>query len=276
MPPPQLDPLLATALHRFITSRGGTDFQRAVEQLAASNNLIPERFRDVASSLDVETVRKELIPLLMYYIRLALADDDLTTEELATVRYLKRLFRVPDGAIVDYDKEDVEELLTGQIVRILADERVDPAEAVQEVRLQEAFDLGYDQFLEITRPLIHAVVRHWLDNPREGEDIQDLEGRVAKLNTVFSVDTVLDEITNEVFAGIDEQFGGAGDRGRHISQDVKDRVWRRDQGRCVQCGSQDRLEFDHIIPFAKGGANTYRNVQLLCESCNRQKSDSIG
>ena len=65
-------------------------------------------------------------------------------------------------------------------------------------------------------------------------------------------------------------------RSRRISQDVKDKVWNRDGGKCVQCGSNENLEFDHIIPFSKGGANTYRNLQLLCESCNRSKSDKIG
>lgn len=64
-------------------------------------------------------------------------------------------------------------------------------------------------------------------------------------------------------------------RSRRISQRVKNEVWRRDEGKCVQCGSNQNLEFDHIIPFSKGGANTYRNIQLLCEDCNRKKSDSI-
>jgi hypothetical protein len=63
---------------------------------------------------------------------------------------------------------------------------------------------------------------------------------------------------------------------RHISQDVKDKVWRRDEGKCRDCGSNQNLEFDHIIPYSKGGANTYRNIQLLCQSCNRKKSDKIG
>jgi len=60
-----------------------------------------------------------------------------------------------------------------------------------------------------------------------------------------------------------------------IPQDVRIFVWRRDQGRCVICGSQEKLEYDHIIPFSKGGSNTERNIQLLCERCNRQKSDGI-
>lgn len=63
---------------------------------------------------------------------------------------------------------------------------------------------------------------------------------------------------------------------RNIPRDVKDSVWNRDGGRCVECGSNKNLEFDHIIPHSKGGSNTYRNIQLLCESCNRSKSDKIG
>jgi len=61
-----------------------------------------------------------------------------------------------------------------------------------------------------------------------------------------------------------------------IQTDVADSVWNRDRGRCVYCGSNERLEFDHIIPISKGGANTYRNLQLLCENCNREKSNKIG
>ena len=65
-------------------------------------------------------------------------------------------------------------------------------------------------------------------------------------------------------------------RSRTIPQNVKDKVWNRDGGKCVKCGSNKNLEFDHIIPFSKGGSNTYRNLQLLCENCNRSKSDKIG
>jgi len=67
-----------------------------------------------------------------------------------------------------------------------------------------------------------------------------------------------------------------GKRSRRISQDVKDKVWNRDGGKCVECSSNENLEFDHIIPHSKGGANTYRNIQLLCEPCNRSKSAKIG
>jgi 5-methylcytosine-specific restriction endonuclease McrA len=62
---------------------------------------------------------------------------------------------------------------------------------------------------------------------------------------------------------------------RTVPSDVKMYVWQRDGGRCVECGSKERLEYDHIIPVSKGGSNTERNVQLLCEHCNRTKHDKI-
>lgn len=61
-----------------------------------------------------------------------------------------------------------------------------------------------------------------------------------------------------------------------IPDDVQILVWNRDGGKCVKCGSQELLEFDHIIPLSKGGSNSARNIQLLCQNCNRTKQDKIG
>ena len=60
-----------------------------------------------------------------------------------------------------------------------------------------------------------------------------------------------------------------------IPEEVRVAVWRRDQGKCAKCGSRKNLEYDHIIPISKGGSNTVRNIELLCEECNRRKKDKI-
>jgi hypothetical protein len=62
---------------------------------------------------------------------------------------------------------------------------------------------------------------------------------------------------------------------RHISRDVRQRVWQKYGGQCAECGSDSYLEFDHIVPVAKGGSNSDSNVQLLCRKCNLAKSDRI-
>jgi hypothetical protein len=61
-----------------------------------------------------------------------------------------------------------------------------------------------------------------------------------------------------------------------ITSDIKMFVWQRDAGSCVECSSNQNLEFDHVIPLAMGGSNSARNLQLLCETCNRRKGASLG
>lgn len=63
---------------------------------------------------------------------------------------------------------------------------------------------------------------------------------------------------------------------RVIPSSVKLEVWKRDEGKCTKCGSEDNLHFDHILPFSKGGSSlVVENVQLLCARHNLQKSDHI-
>lgn len=65
--------------------------------------------------------------------------------------------------------------------------------------------------------------------------------------------------------------------GRHIPKWLKRQVWKRDKGSCVyaapdghMCGSQTGLEFDHIVPWARGGSsNDPLNIRLLCRAHNQ-------
>lgn len=60
-----------------------------------------------------------------------------------------------------------------------------------------------------------------------------------------------------------------------VPEDVRHFVWQRDGGQCQECGSAERLQYDHLIPWSLGGADTAENLRLLCADCNRLKSDSI-
>jgi len=63
---------------------------------------------------------------------------------------------------------------------------------------------------------------------------------------------------------------------RLISSEIKKEVWKRDNGKCVICGSVKNLHFDHDLPFSKGGTSlTAKNIRLLCAKCNLAKSDKI-
>lgn len=87
----------------------------------------------------------------------------------------------------------------------------------------------------------------------------------------------IDKAINNVsrFENTPEEYPESSQRRERISDEVKQYVWRRDEGKCVKCGSQKNLEYDHIIPFSLGGSNTERNIQLLCEKCNRSKGANL-
>jgi 5-methylcytosine-specific restriction endonuclease McrA len=69
-----------------------------------------------------------------------------------------------------------------------------------------------------------------------------------------------------------ESNGIAGPRSpRYIPAQVRREVWLRDGGRCQWptsdggiCGSTCRVQFDHIVPVARGGRSTPGNLRLTC------------
>ena len=55
-----------------------------------------------------------------------------------------------------------------------------------------------------------------------------------------------------------------------ISPEVKERVWQRDNNRCVYCGRYGAYVFPdaHFIPRSKGGLGIEQNVLTLCRMCH--------
>lgn len=66
--------------------------------------------------------------------------------------------------------------------------------------------------------------------------------------------------------------------GRYIPFQTKMRVVRRDNYTCQHCHKHlqdNEVEFDHIIPLAKGGSSDEHNIRLTCHECNADKSDKV-
>jgi 5-methylcytosine-specific restriction endonuclease McrA len=59
---------------------------------------------------------------------------------------------------------------------------------------------------------------------------------------------------------------------RYTADDV-DRLLTLQAFRCVYCKHSIKLKFhvDHIMPLSKGGTNSAKNIQLLCQPCNQMK-----
>ena len=107
---------------------------------------------------------------------------------------------------------------------------------------------------------------YWEDDGLEPEEVMALALERDRRRR-RRIDRALDAMTLERTA--------AGKRREPIPEAVRREVFRRDGGRCAACGSDELLQFDHVIPVALGGASTPENLQLLCAPCNREKGADL-
>ena len=128
----------ADVFSRYCRSRTVSEFLHGVVSLADDHQLSRDTLDALYERLGIENpsqTKGELLDLLLYYIRHALADDELNDKEMQTIRTLKRLFRIDEGDFINFSSDEVAELLGVQLKRILADN----LEGLHKVRLQEVF-----------------------------------------------------------------------------------------------------------------------------------------
>lgn len=53
-----------------------------------------------------------------------------------------------------------------------------------------------------------------------------------------------------------------------IPKSVKDKVWQRDEHRCIFCGSSQARPESHIIPRSSGGIGVEQNIITVCRRCH--------
>jgi hypothetical protein len=96
--------------------------------------------------------------------------------------------------------------------------------------------------------------------------VREPEGKSAKQITDQTACPIAGPIADQKIISRNEM------RSRYIQQNIKREVWFRAQGKCENCQSTFALEYDHIVPFAKGGLTSKENLRLLCRNCNQRKA----
>ena len=92
-------------------------------------------------------------------------------------------------------------------------------------------------------------------------------GKLSKLRELASAGVPAPDVTQR-------SSGNTRNRPR-LTNAIMSEVWTRDGGKCVDCGSIEDLEFDHIIPLSKGGSSTADNLRILCRVCNRKRGANL-
>jgi len=181
--------------------------------------------------------------------------------------------RIVQGLYNDAKKEYEDWLLKGKsAVQQAAKELLKPGEDIRQI--EEFIGEIPGDFIGGGNFESSPVYKKWKTRIEEAkrklENAKKILG--VKVREKFGFPDIPEEQEESISTDEREQTKGIRET---IPDDVKMYVWKRDGGKCLKCGSQEKLEFDHIIPLSKGGSNTARNIQLLCEKCNRSKRDSI-
>jgi 5-methylcytosine-specific restriction endonuclease McrA len=97
-----------------------------------------------------------------------------------------------------------------------------------------------------------------------------------------ALDALIPQLEKKRFAATDKPRPpkASSSDSRHIPAHVQRAVWARDGGQCTfksadghRCEARSDLEFDHVIPVARGGKSEVSNVRLLCGPHNQLEAD---
>ena len=119
------------------------------------------------------------------------------------------------------------------------------------------------------KPNKNALDFNSIEDESLREKLLQLKGRFAHSNPDISLNELLHKMSDIV---LDQKFAEPKSPKLDSQAEVHRQVWRRDGGKCTNCGSTHALQIEHKIPKATGGPSTLENLCLLCRSCNQRRA----
>ena len=142
-------------------------------------------------------------------------------------------------------------------------------------RLENSFNPD-NIYFNLRTYTVHSSTRHYNPNTHEwwndASPIQSTYYNRFKPNDVLARIEVLAQYNFEM---TEHQYNCDNQR-KLMTQELREQIIERDQSICQICHKKcrrDEIEIDHIKPVSKGGKTTISNLQVLCSTCNRQKSN---
>ena len=210
-------------------------------------------------------------------------DPKFVSYALEELRVLRCMVEIAEGRLPSLMKPDGMEFRSGEIVHAIKGAKLI---VIRQLRSGEYRDVHVGRLVIMdsrmvfqSQTIAQAINYRKIIAHRGGVDWFEFQVEQKPMWGVHleSPDAVLYPILSKAIAFSNQTAlrKDGDERTRHIPRDVRQRVWTEYGGKCAECGANDYLEYDHVIPVARGGSNSDANVQLLCRRCNLKKSDHI-
>jgi len=97
---------------------------------------------------------------------------------------------------------------------------------------------------------------------------------IKKLNSQDTLDFSLGESIKNYQISLHKTNQSKGTTGRNIPSAIRKKILMRAKNRCEykHCGEIRNLQFEHIIPYGKGGQHTIDNIKLFCRAHNQRSA----
>lgn len=171
---PQNDTQFKEAFYS-ISNENSNSYIRKIASLIVEDTLNEKSLESILEKDNLENVtaiKEEILDMLLEYINFILKDGAITENEARILKLLKRFFKIREGDFYNYRYTEIKNILDKQFSILYSDNKINREEALHKVGLQELFDLGYDQFLELVDKEVKAAV--------------DRGANKEQLDTVFS------------------------------------------------------------------------------------------
>lgn len=154
-------------IDKEITSRGFSPAMIEALRLVKENRFDPIVLKKRVSEYGLSVVDLKSESMLFYvdFARYILLDDHIDENEMNTAKRLKLLFKIREGDFMsDNFHNQIKMIIQEQSDKFYRDNAIDDRESVAKVRLQELFDLGYDQYLSMEHEIIESALKRGADS----------------------------------------------------------------------------------------------------------------
>tara|TARA_Y100000590_G_scaffold283855_2_gene319393 strand:+ start:79392 stop:80237 length:846 start_codon:yes stop_codon:yes gene_type:complete len=127
---------------------------------------------------------------------------------------------------------------------------------------------------DIKKPISNSQTRVHLTLENKTLNLLEKFKAIKKFNSDEALLFLLNLGFEEIDSKIQITKNSKGTQGRSIPSNVKKEILKRSNYICEfkGCDEIKNLEFEHIIPFAKGGLHTLENIKLYCRTHNQRSA----
>ncbi|TWT34772.1 HNH endonuclease [Blastopirellula retiformator] len=262
------------AIYRKVVERAWEDGQFTADEQTTAR-WIAEKLQlpeGEYTAIELQLAKKQFAAALSR----AMADGVLDKDDQRRLQQISDTIGMPMSTFAGvFFQAEGEKFLRGMFLEAIADNHLMTEEWASLLNSADQLGISHQEFLQAIRYQAREFVEHVIVDAKADGVItrHEEETMVWLLQQLEMPSDFCQYVVNEMARLKSRLEGATALEAMTISRELRDRVWRKYNGRCAACSAGDYLELMRIISKAMGGGDEESNIQLLCRRCACQAND---